>query len=92
MLMDAATHQFTPHRPPPFVNEVESLLRKKEQSVWITTVETHNGEPCDCLPTEKEYKVGDKMTLTHTCVDGRVDVLEATVVRFSTPTHHGSVT
>lgn len=96
-VFDSANHRFIPRRSQQFVEQVEKALKVKntsEPSVWISTVETHDGEVCACLPGAKEYKVGDKMTLTHTCVDGRVDVLEAEIVRFTnlpTPVHHGTV-
>lgn len=68
-----------------------------EWSVFVTVVETHDGEPCECIDpkaSEMTLRVGDTIELTHTCHDGRVDKVTARVqaINGPPPVEHATVT
>jgi hypothetical protein len=84
--------------PPPLPKLVRPFGRteKQEVTVHFSVMETHDGTPCDCIAHEVQemtLKVGEAVILTHTCHDGRVDKITATIVGVDVPTviEHGSV-
>lgn len=57
--------------------------------VTVHVTETHDGEACDCIEKDMTLGVGDEVELTHTCHDGRVDKVVATVTSIHLPVEHG---
>lgn len=65
-----------------------------ESSIVVDVVETHDGVECDCIDHEAQemtLRVGDTIELTHTCHDGRVDIVKATIREINLPTEHAKV-
>jgi hypothetical protein len=78
-------------------NQAALKLSGGQACITVEVVETHNGEPCDCIADDAKRMVlcvGDTLDLTHVCHDGRKDVVSAKVVaiNFPAPTepHHAS--
>lgn len=60
--------------------------------VMVKVRETHDEQECGCIEVDEQMlNIGDTITLHHTCVDGRVDKVEATVIKIyggkPTPEH-----
>lgn len=62
---------------------IEAMAKKDSTFVRIKVHETHDGENCGCIDSEMTLLVGDTLELTHTCHDGRVDKVIASVVEIS---------
>lgn len=83
-------------RLPPSLVEDGRFGPKQEQPVLLSVpaaevvfevFETHDGEECDCITGRHTIlQVGDEITLTHTCHDGRVDKVVAKVMAIQAPT------
>lgn len=90
-------------KPPPSdfgaeLNRRSVEMHKRMQpnpTVTVRTSETHDGAGCDCIDEELTLSVGETIELTHTCHDGRVDKVIATVLSIDVPppvVEHGAVT
>lgn len=68
----------------PSTDPIWDRLYGEDPSVALEVVETHDGSECDCIEqSSRTLKVGDTLELHHVCVDGRVDVIRATVKRIN---------
>jgi hypothetical protein len=77
-----------------FQEQLDEIGAKRAPAIIVHTAETHDDASCDCLPSgDIVLKWGEKVTLTHTCHDGRIDKLTVEYIGLAeVPIEHGTVT